>query len=229
MNAHDRLRRARTLGLNGHFEEALAEFEWFHDNSLFEDPSLRGVRLSFALSYWAELGEQYPPALKALIELRDRDVAKLLAQPLDHKLFSDIAAINRYLNDEKATYQLFLSLHENTPNFAIDCFDSAVDAIVAARDFRLARSYIPAPEAALSVLLRDFNDAIKNALQLSNKRHCVIRLQGEIRNFAADLQLLLDVVFNTDGVSESERLISVALSGISEKTVRRRVARQLRI
>jgi hypothetical protein len=227
MNAHDRLRKARTLALEGQFEEALAEFEWFHENSLIEDPSLRGVRRSFALSYWAELGEQYPPALRALIALRDRNRTSLLAGLHDNKLFADIEAINRYLSDEQATYRLFSFLHENAPAFAIDCFDSAINAIVANHDFRLARSYILEPGAAVSVLLRDFNEAVKNAFQLSDKRHRAIRLQGETRNFVSDVLVLLSVVRNTDGAAESEQLARAALFGVSEETVRRRVGRKI--
>ena len=227
MNAHDRLRKARTLALEGHFEEALAEFEWFHENSLIEDPSLRGVRRSFALSYWVELGEQYLPARRALVALRDRNTASLLVGLQDTALFQDIAAINFYLGDELATYHLFSILDERAPNFAIDCFDAAIDSIVANNDFRLARSYIPDPEVALSALLRDFNEAVKRAFELSNKRHRVIRLQGETHNFVSYVQLLLNIVRHTDGVAEAKQLASAALSGVSEEIIRRRVGRKL--
>ena len=37
-----------------------------------------GVRLSFALSYWEQLGEVYPPALTALKKTRDDKTALLL-------------------------------------------------------------------------------------------------------------------------------------------------------
>ena len=143
------------------------------------------------------------------------------------RLFADITAINRYLSDEQATYSLFLSLHENAPAFAIDCFDCAINAIVANHDFRLARSYILEPGAAVSVLLRDFNEVVKNTFQLSDKRHRAIRLQAETRNFVADVLLLLNIVRNTDGAAESEQLARAAIFGVSEETVRRRVGRKI--
>ena len=60
MNARERLHRARTLVGEGHFDEALAEYVWFHHNALAEDPSLRGVRRAFALGYCRTRGEVSP-------------------------------------------------------------------------------------------------------------------------------------------------------------------------
>ena len=51
---------------NRRYEVALSKTLWFHENALALRPSLSGVRLSFALSYWLELGEVYPPALEEM-------------------------------------------------------------------------------------------------------------------------------------------------------------------
>src|SRR4051812_29867743 len=65
MNASERLHSGRTATHEGRFEEALSQFIWFHEHSLEEDRAYLGVRLSFALSYWMELAERYPPARAA--------------------------------------------------------------------------------------------------------------------------------------------------------------------
>jgi len=48
----------------GQYKEALQRFIWFNEHALEYDESMTGVRLSFALGYWKELGDIYPPALK---------------------------------------------------------------------------------------------------------------------------------------------------------------------
>jgi len=50
------LARARSYRLSGQFEKALQDHIWFHENALKHKPALYGVRLSFALQEWVNLG-----------------------------------------------------------------------------------------------------------------------------------------------------------------------------
>lgn len=87
----------------GRFSEALSEYIWFHEHALEERPSLHGVRLSFALGYWLELAEQYPPARAALQSVLDEKTARLERGDQDWELFNDVTAINRESGkDERA-------------------------------------------------------------------------------------------------------------------------------
>jgi thiol-disulfide isomerase/thioredoxin len=67
----ERERLGQAFAEKGKYEEALAEYLWCFDHGLEKSPSYVGVRLSFLLMYIAELGNKYPPALKALEERRD--------------------------------------------------------------------------------------------------------------------------------------------------------------
>ena len=91
-HAEDEAKRAlddaKSLADKGDYEAALAKHVWFHDNALAIRPSYYGVRLSFALSYWAELGEKYPKALETLRGIRDAKTAKLLAGGLNRSFFT---------------------------------------------------------------------------------------------------------------------------------------------
>src|SRR5689334_15054207 len=58
--AHEVLERARNARLAGKYEDALRDHLWFHEHALEEDPTLAGVRLSFALRDWIYLAEQFP-------------------------------------------------------------------------------------------------------------------------------------------------------------------------
>ena len=44
----------------GLYKTALAKHIWFHENALSIQPSQYGVRLSFAISYWLDLGGGVP-------------------------------------------------------------------------------------------------------------------------------------------------------------------------
>ena len=54
------------------YEDALVKLLWFHENALKYDDGQRGVRLSFALSEWYDLGADYAPALAKFEEVRAR-------------------------------------------------------------------------------------------------------------------------------------------------------------
>ena len=56
----------------GRHAVALAKFIWFHHNAHLIQSTLNAVRLSFALMYWHQLAEDYPPAMTALLEARDQ-------------------------------------------------------------------------------------------------------------------------------------------------------------
>lgn len=70
----DPLDQARQLASEGKFEESLQKHIWIHDHALEVNPAYYGVRLSFALSEWIELGNKYPKALVVLKGIRDEKV-----------------------------------------------------------------------------------------------------------------------------------------------------------
>ena len=151
----------------------------------------------------------------------------MLSGKSDRGLFADIAAINRYLRDEQSTYRLFVALDARDADFAAECFDSAIPAVVGAQDFQLARKYIPNPQSTVSALLRDFNDSVSRAFQLPDKRRQALRLQAYVSNFVSDVRLLVSVVRSTDGQPTAEGLARASVAGVETELVRRRVARKL--
>src|SRR5437763_1470239 len=107
-DAHDVLHRARIAQDEGRHDEALRDLVWFHQNALKHDRALYGVRLSFALGYWNELADVYPPARLAL-EAAKRDACSiLLASGGSRELFHDVVAINRELGRRGDTYRFFV-------------------------------------------------------------------------------------------------------------------------
>ena len=113
----------------GKYEEALQRHIWYFNHALDYDQGQTGVRLSFALSQWVELGRRYPKAKQALLEIRDHD-SQLLASGQGYaKLFMDVNAINNYLGQEDATLALFKNMNETDPKLASECYYYAEDLL----------------------------------------------------------------------------------------------------
>src|SRR5436190_22278410 len=98
---------ARRLVQSGHYAAALEKHVWFHDHALAVEPSYYGVRLSFALRDWVELGRKYPPAMEKLQSIRDEKIALLSSGSREREVFHDVVSINEYLGQREKTVQLF--------------------------------------------------------------------------------------------------------------------------
>lgn len=131
----------QALVRQGSYEEALQRFIWFHEHALEHNPGMYGVRLSFALGYWKDLGEVYPPALEALKRIRDEDTATLSSGRDDYHLFHDVMALNRTLGENSKTVELFQQLDESGDGRAAAYWRIAKDDVIAARRYDLVRKY----------------------------------------------------------------------------------------
>lgn len=137
------LNEAQTLARHGKYEEALEKHLWFHENALKHRPSMTGVRLSFALSYWVELGHRYPKAREALVAIRDKNTEAIREGRGFVDLFHDVASINGYLEEEEKTVELFKTLDEKHHRLAERCYIVAEKDLAARRKYMLCASYIP--------------------------------------------------------------------------------------
>jgi tetratricopeptide (TPR) repeat protein len=135
----------KDLAEAGKYKEALERHIWFHDHALEHEPAMYGVRLSFALSSWMEMGEKYPQAIEALVEIRDRKMKLLLEGKDSHELFHDVASINEALGEPEKTVSLFEQVDEKQPKAAKGYWNVAKDAVIDAKRYDLARKYIGNP------------------------------------------------------------------------------------
>jgi thiol-disulfide isomerase/thioredoxin len=89
-----RQRLGDALASQGKDAEALGEYLWCFDHGLEKDASYVGVRLSFLLSTIARLGENYPPALRALESRRDAAETALFSASGSSSNAAEVFAIN---------------------------------------------------------------------------------------------------------------------------------------
>ena len=100
------LDETRNLVRKKDYSTALERFKWFFDHALEYQPSMSGVRNSFALSDWKKLADKYPPALEALKSRRDSltTMAKIQGSS---DAFNDVKCINSVLKEDKKSVELF--------------------------------------------------------------------------------------------------------------------------
>jgi hypothetical protein len=210
MQAKERYHAARAAAAAGRYEEALREHIWFHDHALEEQPSLYGVRLSYALSDWVELANRYPPALVALKAIRDAKSDRLVRGDGDRRLFHDVRAINEQLDQQGLTHELFVRLQETNATLAEKCADLAMAAIVRSKDFNLARNLVRDPDGSIRRWSRILNEDVAD---LANEpADYALRLDAYVHYYVTQVRLLLDVFI---GVGESEIAESLRESAIS--------------
>lgn len=218
MNAQERLNAARNSAREKRFAEALSEYIWFHEHALEEEPALRGVRLSFALGYWLELAGEYHPARTALQSIRDEKTRRLEGGEENWELFNDVTAINRELSNDEATYDLFCLINSRNSAFAAQCARVATPALVKAHDFKLARSFIHDPEQAIEQLAARFINGIERANRSSTPERRADITNVEVRIYAEDVALLVQIVGMAGEYERADELVdhAIALSGSSE-------------
>jgi predicted Ser/Thr protein kinase len=143
---------AKDLMNQQRYEDSLQRQIWYHNHSI-SDPAQTGVRNSFALSDWVELGRRYPKAMQALIEIRDEDGRKISSGEGYFDLFLETASINSELGNQEGTRALFKKLAA-APDKALaqQCFPLAQDVLVNSGDYELCRNFMGDPESRFKKL-----------------------------------------------------------------------------
>jgi len=225
MDPGEILNRGRTSAREGRNEEALRDFIWFHEHALEHDRAYYGVRLSFALGYWKDLAEVYPPALEALQDVKRHSEAALLRGESGRDLFHDVQSINRELGRERDTYELFLTLKRNQPESAKKCADLAIDAIVAARDYKLASEHLPHPEAYLLWLSDRLNDDLGR--EGVPRRIALRRREAYVRNYCSDVRIVLKILRGLRHFGAAKATLEWAIALVGPREARRMVCAEL--
>jgi hypothetical protein len=157
----------------GQFADALAKHVWYHENALKYQPAQYGVRLSFALMDWVELGDLYPPALLMLQSIRDtagKEVREATGDENSFHIFHDFAAINGALKEQNKTTDLFVWLDANKPKSAKRAFDVAEPALIRSKQYRLCGKYIDADRSfEQSVDIYRLNKRISRGPEFADK------------------------------------------------------------
>ncbi len=161
---------ADKLMKQGQFEEALQRQIWYHNRALEYDQGQTGVRLSFALSQWIELWQALSQAKSALVEIRDRDTRALMEGRGSVDLFADVSSINRELQEDDATYTLFMAIHDKDPKLAGQCYFWAENLLVAKGEYQLCYDLMGDPQFRFENICRIYEMEVANQKRMAESQ-----------------------------------------------------------
>lgn len=202
-------KEAREDAKAGRFEIALAKRLWYHENVLDLRPSQSGVRLSFALSEWLELGEEYPPALAKMKQLRDvaeqriRDPEKVLVKFED---FQAYAAFNRTLREPERTLDTFRWLDKTDPEDAEHVFRLARKALIQTEAYQLYGKYID-PQRDIKRIGEHYRQKLSFA---ESSRNAASVAAFAKNTFAKEAATLVAVLVKLERGPEAEQIVAAA-------------------
>jgi hypothetical protein len=130
----------------GRVDLALMKHLWFYKHATRLRPSLLGVRRSYALRAWRDLAENYPPARRALVKVRNEARKAVWKRRDPWHAFADFRSINQYLGEERRTVVLFRALHKRSPRRASRVYHGAEEALYCAGEFKLCNTYLEPSE-----------------------------------------------------------------------------------
>ncbi|HEX2805825.1 MAG TPA: hypothetical protein VHN80_06615 [Kineosporiaceae bacterium] len=212
------LGQAQEAAAAGRHAEALELHQRYHERSR-EITSQFGVRLSFALSRWADLAHGYPPAMEALRATRDAAAARLRAarphptgptgssgEPRGygahpahpaHADFAEVAAISHRLDDEQYAAELFAELDRDAPDVAADCWAAARSLLVSTGRFELAHRYMGDRERAVARAAAILDQRLTRGFSRFPEHLRAQMRQDAVNGYVADIREMLAIL---DGV-----------------------------
>jgi serine/threonine protein kinase len=216
------LKEAADLKARGKYEPALQRHLWYHQHALEIDPAQVGVRLSFALSQWRDLAARYPKARDALVQVRDHALRDFAMGRGSVALFQEISALNRHLNSEEVTLDLFKAIHEREPALAQRCYQIAEPLLVQRGEYALCAGYIPDAQARFDRILKVRERTVPIADNATGADQALLR--EHIRNTFVDdtcrlIEILVAVGRRADATRIQEQAVAVSNSPKLEAAV----------
>ena|SRR4028119_179738 len=210
--ATEALREAKRLTSEGKYEEALQKHLWYHEHATEIDPHQSGVRVSFALTHWVDLGKKYPQALDALKSVRDQGAARLLKGEGDWSLLYDVYSIDKELGESQATVELFKKIDAANPSFAAEVYHGADRALLDAKEYALVSEYMP-----------DTSEQLATAQKLFEMNRKLMGAANAERRFADAMIRLITVLKETGDRQRALEIQAQALKVVDSPQIREAV------
>jgi hypothetical protein len=189
------------------YEDALSKTLWFYEHALEHEPAMSGVRRSFALAEWINLGETYPPAMAALCAARDAAEDNVRSGLNVSHYLSDAVALNRVLEEQTRDVALFKWLDTLHPDLARANFALYFPSMVEAREYALCSKYMDA-EQLLRSAAGLFATVKEQAATMPACAEVILGFSAD--RFRAEAATIVAVLALADRHDDAQRLAIVA-------------------
>jgi hypothetical protein len=214
------LRDAMEMVRQGKYKEALDAYIWFHEHALEYNQGMSGVRLSFALSYWRSLADVYPPAMAALLELRDRKTKLILENEGHQNLFQDVTAINRTLGDNPKTINLFQTIAQAHPDVAKEDWRNIRSILFAAKRYDIIRDYVSNPMTEFSAIRVSYDRLIESSKDPRMAASAASIKRISENNLAEQSIQLIQFALYINDIKSAKEIQQVAMSIVEDYRLR---------
>jgi hypothetical protein len=199
----------------GRMADAASKYLWFHREAVGREPSLSGVRVSFALHAWADLAKRDAATMSDFRAERDSTWQSLRDIPTGRRERArDLFAMNRVIADHASSVEVYEWLDRERPELAIQLLPEALPALVATGSVDLAARRLDPPEAL---------KAATRSLKLMREHRPPLRTTEEAESF--------DTVSERRFAQEAGRIVWVLVQSHREaeaQTLTRQAQSELR-
>ncbi|MES2069316.1 MAG: hypothetical protein V4488_03135 [Pseudomonadota bacterium] len=195
---------------------ALEHYEWFFDHALDEDQaSLYGVRLSYCLDEWAQVGEKYAPA-RARLEQKRAESIQQLELTRQAKKFHDFIALCRYTGMPALPVQQFLEYHRSDRELAREIYTFIREQLMAAGQWEVCGAYIEDADGQYAEALELFDISIAYARK--NASLGVDDMEQRIEDmYVNKATYLVTVLSHTRRTEEAQRICERANQDMQQR------------
>jgi len=215
LRAEISLSDARAAVRDANFAEALERYDYFFEHATAENPYLAGVRLSYCLFEWAELANDYPPALEAL-QVKKSNARKRFAETGDARAFHDLVSICRVMGADHEAVRLFTDTHVSDRKLASKIVRLIWDDLVAAGQWEICGAYLPRWQdkyrRALEIFDMDMDEENFSAPFSHDEFEA-----GACDEFVRRVGNILLVLQNTGQVDEAQSLLRKVTENMAER------------
>lgn len=140
-NPREILGIARRAYQDKDYPTALENYQWFYNNALYINQSFYGVRLSYCLDEWAELGKVFPDAAEALLRLKENALLEF-SNTKSRIAFHEYSCICDYLECKEEVFQQFLAIQESDQDLAEKLFTVVYEYCASQEMWETCRKYL---------------------------------------------------------------------------------------
>ena len=204
---------------SGKYKEALDKHLWFHEASK-EILGMGGVRLSYALGLWMKLAKQYPPAMEALIELRNSKRDELLKENGNFDYFHDFFAINRELEDNDNTTSVFIQIHNKYPKQSTQYYSVIENLLVAKREYEICGKCIGDAHSRYLEIEHLHQAADRYNQKHPNSKHYSLNCELAEERYVQSVRRLLEILMELNKSDIATDIQKKSLEYFDSKVIR---------